>query len=673
MMRQGVALSRRMISTLLARVLTGFAGILSGAAVLAQAPVVPRPDTQPIDASEVIAAIHTQMLSPLVNTVMPVHNLDGSIDESSPGIESFHWVDGLSDRSYWGEEPGNVHLQPRVHIAPGGFATDDVEGSDQESGSAQESYNSSEEFERFINQPVHVDDDSATAPVEQVAQQPTQDDGRWARPARFQDHIRLVQAVAERYEVLFTDRRDPLTSWEASRKIATLLSTWIVGTLDGTITTKMNVVGYLGGLQSIRELLADSARFHRVVMHAADTFHKSVLPATLIIQRRGQANKERRMVKDWYDAHRAAAEVDRAYAQGVCETKAAEAEAQRRAAPPRPVMIDRPKVEVMLAQPPRVLPTILAAVRVHDREVRTYALLHGFPLRLSRRYQTIVFRDDGTTEVKNSTDVETEALRSQEHRVQDERIQHQMQQLEAQLRRRQAAQSSTIASALVMIERNPREASYDASGSESSEDTGFDLLSTPRDEFGMRIACNSAPANPAALAAPSANAPLHLSDLERRKRRERQRRQDAAAAAVIQKSWRARLQRLSLPGGLERLLGQTDAEPEHVIEKSSSDDDKHYDPNNRLCPDGVPGCTCGSEYNLAWDLNNMWRNHQLGNLTAEAAQVIQQDWKEQRERRQLLLRRNIFHEIRSPAGLLLPLLGNNQAEKDPPLPDGAVG
>ena len=25
--------------------------------------------------------------------------------------------------TYWGDEPGNVHLQPQVHIAPGGFAT----------------------------------------------------------------------------------------------------------------------------------------------------------------------------------------------------------------------------------------------------------------------------------------------------------------------------------------------------------------------------------------------------------------------------------------------------------------------------------------------------------------------------------------------------------------------
>eukprot|EP00900_Chrysochromulina_parva_P015464 jgi/Chrpa1/23919/Chrysochromulina_OHIO_Genome00027794-RA len=421
-------------------------------------------------------------------------------------------------------------------------------------------------------------------------------------------------------------------------------------------------------------------------MQAAGTFHERVLPATLVIQRRVQANKERRMVQDWYEVHRA-------YVRGNCKSAATEAEAQSRAAPDFPpsrpaveVMIARSKVEVMLAQTPRVLPRILAAVRVHDREVRTYALLDGYPLRLSKKYQTVVFRDDGTTEVKNSTDVETEALRSHEHRVQDERIQHQMQQLETQLRRRRAAQFSTIASALVMIERNPCDETYDASGSESSEDSGVDLLSTPRDKCGMRIACNPTTqhvANSSTDAKPAtvlATTPVHLSDLERRKRRERQHRQDAAAAAVIQKGWRARLQRLSLPGGLEdaneileRLLGQTDAEPEHVIGESSSDDDKHYDPNNRLCPDGVPGCTCGSEYNLAWDLNNMWRNHQLGNLTAEAAQVIQQDWKERCQRRQLLLRRNIFDEMRSPAGLLLPLLGNNQAEKDPPLPDGAVG
>ena len=73
-------------------------------------------------------------------------------------------------------------------------------------------------------------------------------------------------------------------------------------------------------------------------------------------------------------------------------------------------MLDRPKVEVMLVQPPRVLPRILAAVRVHDREVRTYALLHGYPLRLSKKYQTVVFRDDGTTEVLDELPLQLDDL-----------------------------------------------------------------------------------------------------------------------------------------------------------------------------------------------------------------------------------------------------------------------
>ena len=171
-------------------------------------------------------------------------------------------------------------------------------------------------------------------------------------------------------------------------------------------------------------------------------------------------------------------------------------------------------VEVMIAQPPRVLPRILAAVRVHNTEVRTYALLDGYPLRMSKKFQTIVFRD--TTGQPRSRTARTSrprlyGLKSTE----SERIQHQMQQLEAQLRARRAAQSSTI----VMIERDPCGMpcgdAYDASGSKSSEDTGFDLLSTPRDEFGMRIVLN-----------PTA----------------------AAAARVIQKGWREHLQRRSLPG-----------------------------------------------------------------------------------------------------------------------------
>jgi hypothetical protein len=48
-----------------------------------------------------------------------------------------------------------------------------------------------------------------------------------------------------------------------------------------------------------------------------------------------------------------------------------------------------------------------------------------------------------------------------------------MQQREAQLRARQAARSSTIASALVMIERNPRERAYDRCTSSSRRDTKY--------------------------------------------------------------------------------------------------------------------------------------------------------------------------------------------------------
>ena len=110
-----------------------------------------------------------------------------------------------------------------------------------------------------------------------------------------------MKAVAERYEVVYCDRRDPSTAWEASRKIATLLSTWIVGTFDGTITTHFD----LGGHQSIRELLADSAQFHRVVMQAAGNFHRNVLPAALVIQQKVQANFARRTMQTLYEAYRA--------------------------------------------------------------------------------------------------------------------------------------------------------------------------------------------------------------------------------------------------------------------------------------------------------------------------------------------------------------------------------
>jgi hypothetical protein len=114
----------------------------------------------------------------------------------------------------------------------------------------------------------------------------------------------------------------------------------------------------------------------------------------------------------------------------------------------------------------------------------------------------------------------------------------------------------------------------------------------------------------------------------------------ARAARVIQQGWRQYLDQRQLPGdlvarnrALELLLGRIDDPGARVIGESSLDDDKHYmyDPNNRLCPDGVPGCTCGSEYELAGILDNMWRNHKLGNLTAKAAQVIQQRWHKKRQ------------------------------------------
>jgi hypothetical protein len=85
----------------------------------------------------------------------------------------------------------------------------------------------------------------------------------------------------------------------------------------------------------------------------------------------------------------------------------------------------RPLVKTMAVQPPRNLPKLLACVRIHDREVRTYELIDRFPRRgLSCKYHTIIFWDEGCTEIKNSTDFAFEADRFQEYRVQDERIAH---------------------------------------------------------------------------------------------------------------------------------------------------------------------------------------------------------------------------------------------------------
>jgi hypothetical protein len=62
----------------------------------------------------------------------------------------------------------------------------------------------------------------------------------------------------------------------------------------------------------------------------------------------------------------------------------------------------RPVVKTKAVQPPRNLPKLLACVRIHDREVRTYELIKRFPRRgLSCKYHTIIFWDEGCTEIKN--------------------------------------------------------------------------------------------------------------------------------------------------------------------------------------------------------------------------------------------------------------------------------
>ena len=59
-------------------------------------------------------------------------------------------------------------------------------------------------------------------------------------------------------------------------------------------------------------------------------------------------------------------------------------------------------VKTKAVQPPRNLPKLLACVRIHDREVRTYELIKRFPRRgLSCKYHTIIFWDEGCTEIKN--------------------------------------------------------------------------------------------------------------------------------------------------------------------------------------------------------------------------------------------------------------------------------
>ena len=99
-------MSKQGVSAVLAKILATFASMLSAISVSmvkrTEASPILAPTTsahhEPSEAAQVIAQIHEHMLSPLVTVVVPVGNLDGTIDTSVPGVEQFIWID----------EPGGV-------------------------------------------------------------------------------------------------------------------------------------------------------------------------------------------------------------------------------------------------------------------------------------------------------------------------------------------------------------------------------------------------------------------------------------------------------------------------------------------------------------------------------------------------------------------------------------
>jgi hypothetical protein len=108
-----------------------------------------------------------------------------------------------------------------------------------------------------MNQAVHVG-----RPAEQHPQPPV-------RRTSTLEHARLFAAMAERYEIVYCDRRDPTTSWTAAHKVASLLSTWITEHIDGDVETHFD----LGPHRSVRDLLADPRQFQLVFMQTASHFH----------------------------------------------------------------------------------------------------------------------------------------------------------------------------------------------------------------------------------------------------------------------------------------------------------------------------------------------------------------------------------------------------------------
>jgi hypothetical protein len=170
----------------------------------------------------------------------------------------------------------------------------------------------------------------------------------------------------------------------------------------------------IGPHKTVRDFLADSRQFQLVFLQAAHHYHDLVLQSTFRIQNAVRKWSFRKVGNDY-----------RAWMRIVkLAASAGTAPPPETSAPSLPTCAQtRPVVKTMAVQPPRTLPKILACVRIHDREVRTYELIDRYPRRgLSSKYHTIVFWDEGCTEIKNSTDFAFEADRFQEYRVQDERI-----------------------------------------------------------------------------------------------------------------------------------------------------------------------------------------------------------------------------------------------------------
>jgi hypothetical protein len=361
MARRLVTLTRGTTSALLAKILAAAASILSSAARIAHpsSPVIASNqralDDQGDEAARAIANIGTQMLSPLVQTVMPVGNLDGTIDDTVPGVETFYWAD----------EPGEAQSSASVHIAPGGFTTvrfaeqgphpqdvENVVAQDRvEDIEEQKPYDSTEEFENWLT---HLDDGGAVHPNdrEQPAVRPSAERTsdrdhlrlmkavaeRYERMYGAQrtsdrDAFRLMKAVAERYEGMYCDRRDPTTSWEAAHKVSALISTWITETIDGSIVTHFD----MGPHRSVRKLLNDPRQFHLVFMQTVDYYHDRVLPAILIIQKARLAHNWRKQ-----RAHNLSL-------VAANESTSTAHESQASMDPPT-----RVKVEKMAVQPPRM-------------------------------------------------------------------------------------------------------------------------------------------------------------------------------------------------------------------------------------------------------------------------------------------------------------------------------